>query len=58
AALNAHPEIDISGITVNTRNGVVTISGVRPSHRDRDRILSVALMVEGVREIESELRER
>lgn len=56
AALRANPDIDVEGIHIDSKNGVVTLSGSRPNHRDRDRILSVTLMVEGVREVRSELR--
>lgn len=51
-ALAANPEVDTRGISIASNAGVVTISGKRPEHRDRDRILSIALMVEGVKDVE------
>lgn len=56
SAFRQNPEIDTSGLTVTARDGVVTVQGMRPNHRDRDRILAQTLNVPGVKDIRNELR--
>ena len=41
-------------ITIDVRH-VVTISGARSNHREIDRILSVALLVNGARDIRNDM---
>ncbi len=48
------PDLQI-GVTVSVRDGVVTLSGSKDNHREIDHLLSIALMVEGVRDIISNL---
>ena len=48
--------INLSGIDIAANQGVVTFSGSRSNHRDIDHILSLALMVPGVRDIRSQMR--
>lgn len=55
-ALVAKSDITVEGLSVSTKDGVVTIRGTRADHRERDRILSIALNVKGVKDIKSELR--
>lgn len=43
------------GVRVSVNNGVVTLSGEKRSHREIDHLLSIVLMVDGVRDIRSEL---
>ena len=50
--------VDLSGIEVSARNGVVSFSGERQNHRQVDRILSLALMVDGVKDLRNEIELR
>jgi len=54
-ALQREANIDLAGLRIETKNGVVTIDGSRTSFRDIDRILSIALMVDGVEDIKSSM---
>lgn len=54
-ALQKAGDVDLAGLDISANEGVVTFAGARPGHRDIDRILGVALMVEGVRDIKSEM---
>lgn len=54
-ALQKAGDVDLAGLGISASDGVVTFAGTRPGHRDIDRILGVALMVEGVRDIKSEM---
>lgn len=53
--LSSKQGLDLKGITVEVDKGVVTLSGKRPNHWEADRIATAALMVEGVRDIKSNL---
>lgn len=55
-ALNKEKDLDTEGIAIAVNNGVVTISGNRPNHRLIDRILSIANMADGIREIKSQMK--
>lgn len=54
-ALKKAGDVDLQGLDISASDGVVTFAGVRPTHREIDRILSVALMAEGVQNIKSEM---
>lgn len=54
-ALSAEPGIHAADIQVRADNGVVTLAGSQPSFRDVDRILSVAMTVNGVRDLNNEI---
>ena len=55
-ALASESLIRSEDLDIQANNGVVTIKGVRPNHREVDRILSVVVMVEGVKDVKSQLR--
>jgi len=55
SALQAESGISLRGLEISSRNGVVTLSGAQPSFRDIDRILSIALMVDGVKDVQSRM---
>ncbi|MBX7138906.1 MAG: BON domain-containing protein [Oligoflexia bacterium] len=52
-ALLKEGDIDASGLQIESQNGNVTLYGSRSSFRDVDRILSIALMVDGVKHVQS-----
>lgn len=54
-ALKSESAITTSGLKVDTMNGVVTLRGSQNSFRDIDRILGITLMVDGVRDVQSEM---
>lgn len=55
-ALKKESDIDLTGVSVKAnKEGIVTFSGSRPNHREIDRILSIANMVDGVTEVKSEM---
>lgn len=54
-ALRKAGDVDLAGLDISANDGIVTFAGPRGGHRDIDRILGVALMVEGVRDIKSEM---
>lgn len=47
--------LDLKGISFSTLNGVVTLSGKRANHGEADQLAAAALMVEGVRDVKSEV---
>lgn len=55
-ALSREKDIDLAGVSISANSGIVVIKGAKNNHREIDRILSVALMVEGVRDIKSEMK--
>lgn len=55
-SLAQQSDIDLAGLGVDVRNGVVYFSGSLNNHRTIDRILSHTLMVNGVRDVESNLK--
>lgn len=54
-ALKNAGDVDLTGLGIAANGGLVTFTGARNNHRDIDRILGVALMVPGVREIKSNM---
>lgn len=52
-ALRANPEIDVSEVHLEVKDGVVSFGGTFRNHLEIDRILTVAVMVEGVRDVQS-----
>lgn len=54
-ALARNPEISLRDLNIRADHGVVTFEGARARHAEVDQILSTALMVEGVRDIRSEM---
>lgn len=57
AALKTEPLIKSDDLKISVDHGIVEIEGVRPNHREIDRILSVVVMVDGVRDVRSRLRQ-
>lgn len=55
SALASTPDLTADDLDISADNGIVTITGMREDHRVRDRILSIALNVDGVRDIRSKL---
>lgn len=55
-ALLRERDISIEGLEIRAHEGVVTLEGTRPDHRERDRILSIVLSVPGVVDVVSRLR--
>jgi len=54
-ALKQEPLIRTEDLKISASRGIVEIEGIRPNHREIDRILSVVVMVEGVRDVRSRL---
>jgi len=54
-SLRENEGFDLHGVSVEVKNGQVTISGSQHSFRAVDKILSVVLMVDGVKDINSQL---
>lgn len=54
-ALKKEKDLDLNGIAVSTDSGIVTVKGVQQKHRTLDRILSIANMADGVKEVKSEV---
>ena len=54
-ALSHEQNLDLEGLDVMSENGTVVFRGSRPDFRDIDRILSIALMVDGVKNIKNEM---
>ena len=48
--------IDMTGLSIGTKDGIVTVHGAVKNHRDIDRVLGVILMVRGVRDARSDVR--
>lgn len=55
ALLNAEG-LDMSHLTFETKNGIVTVHGNVNNHREIDRVLGVILMVKGVRDARSDVK--
>lgn len=55
-ALSGEPQVSQGGINISVREGVAYFEGSASNHRDLDRILSSALMVDGVKGVRSEVR--
>lgn len=53
AALRREENVDLSRVRVSVEGGIARFEGLVSDHREIDRMLSVALMVQGVRGIES-----
>lgn len=56
-ALNKEPLIKTDDLQISVKDAIVSIEGVRPNHREIDRILSVVVMVEGVKDVKSLLKQ-
>ena len=56
AALNREPLINTNDLKIAASRGVIEIAGERSNHRDIDRILSVIVMVDGVKDVRSSMR--
>lgn len=54
-ALERAGDVDLAGLDISASDGTVTFVGRRNNHREIDRILSVALMVDGVQKIKSDM---
>lgn len=54
--LQRENKIPMEGITVSANQGIITFEGVRANHREVDHILSVALMIDGVRDVHNKIR--
>lgn len=48
--------LSLSGLTFTVKDGVVTFNGAVARHEDIDRILSRALMIEGVKDVQSNVK--
>lgn len=55
-ALRAEAVPGLDGVALDTREGVVIFTGQVKNHREIDKILSVTLMVEGVKNVKSEVQ--
>lgn len=55
AALLAEPGLDSLWLHIETKNGVVTLAGVAGTAAKRERVLHVALNVEGVAAVDDQL---
>ena len=55
-ALSDEANLNWEGITVRVVNGIAYFEGTKPNHRDIDRILSIANMVDGVARVESKMK--
>jgi hyperosmotically inducible periplasmic protein len=58
AKLVADPDLSALSVSVNTTDGVVTLSGSVPSHEQIGRAMRLALETEGTREVISTLQVR
>lgn len=54
-AISREQNISLDGLDVMAQNGTVVLRGARPDFRDIDRVLSIALMVQGVRDVKNEM---
>ena len=52
-ALHDDPEVNMNGIEYRVENGRVYFSGHKANHREIDRILTITLMVPGVKDVRS-----
>lgn len=57
AALASDPQVNLQSVQVQVRNGIATFTGTTHNHRETDRILSIAIMVPGVRDIRSDIKQ-
>ena len=55
-ALQNAEGIEMTGLSFETNNGIVTVHGAVKNHREIDRVLGVILMVRGVRDARSEVK--
>lgn len=55
AALAANPDLTLDDTQISVRDGVAYFSGPQRNHRDLDALLSNALMVPGIKGVESSL---
>lgn len=55
-ALSDEANLDWEGITVHVVNGIAYFEGTKSNHREIDRILSIANMVDGVARVESKMK--
>lgn len=55
-ALDIDEHIDSTDIDVNTRNGVVQLSGKIDSHSDKERAIKLALNSRGVRAVKDDMK--
>lgn len=55
-ALSQESGINLSSVYIRANNGIVTFDGVQSNHREIDRILTVALMVEGVKDVHNNMK--
>ena len=55
-ALKGENVAGLSNVSISTVDGVVRFAGQLQNHREIDRMLSIALMVEGVRSVRSEVK--
>jgi osmotically-inducible protein OsmY len=58
AALREQPALNSSGITVETMNGTVRLSGIVNSQDDATKAIEVARRVGGVRSVENNIKIR
>jgi osmotically-inducible protein OsmY len=54
-ALKESRDVNTEGLIITVQKGIATFSGKRKNHREVDQILSIALMVEGVKGIKTEM---
>ena len=54
--LAADPDLSALAISVNSTQGVVTLSGTVPSHQALSKAIRLALETEGVHKVESTLQ--
>lgn len=54
--LASDPSINMQGVELSVRNGVVHLSGSKSNHREIDRILANVLMIDGVKNVRSEVK--
>jgi osmotically-inducible protein OsmY len=47
--------LNLVGVSFSVSEGIVTLKGSRPTHNEVDQLVAAVLMVEGVREIRSEM---
>lgn len=47
--------IDTSSLVIESRNGIVTLSGDRSTHEDIDKLITTTIMVDGVKSVNSKM---
>lgn len=55
AELNIKQGLDLRGINISVTNGVVMLKGKRANHGEADQLAAAVLMVEGVRDVKSDV---